>query len=378
MSEQNQLAISPVAAGLTGAAIGASNYWLGIGAKPAEGYRNTKELLTLEKDKFEALAKTVAEKGDDAAKAEFKKLEDGRVTVSKAGDTLIKEQADAKIKLVDAVEKSGKATAATEKTAMETAVTARETARKQLGGLNVTTTGDDTTGYTSKVTHASEYNTDIKTKRDELRTARENARKAITDKTDDGLGKELKTAQDELAAAGTDKDKTAAAQKKIDEVNKKIAAEVTKNEDVKKAKEALNTERKKIITDDVKKSNSDVIAKKDAYRNKLVENLENVDEYKNATANKDAADGTIEKLKHTVEEYKAKLAEKVDDVKAKAADDLVGDKGALKDLDTGKFSKFLKKAKTMPTLIAAGIMGAAGVALAYIVGPKNATPKDVA
>ena len=96
MSEQNQMAISPITAGLVGAGIGATNYWVGIGAKPAEGYRNTKELLTLDKDKFEALAKKINESDNAEAKAEFQKLADGRVTVSEAGDTLIKEQAQAK------------------------------------------------------------------------------------------------------------------------------------------------------------------------------------------------------------------------------------------------------------------------------------------
>ena len=76
--------------------------------------------------------------------------------------------------------------------------------------------------------------------------------------------------------------------------------------------------------------------------------------------------------------WKETLAKKIDDVKASAADDLVGEKGALKDLDNSKFSKFLPKAKMWPAIIAAGVLGAAGVALAYIVGPKNPTPQDVA
>lgn len=356
MSEQNQLAISPVAAGLTGAAIGASNYWLGIGAKPAEGYRNPKELLTLEKDKFEALAKTVAEKGDDAAKAEFKKLEDGRVTVSKAGDTLIKEQQTAKTELVKAIE------------AAKTAGTINVEAKEELDALN------DVTNKVKQTKNNLKSDADLKTKTDEYRAKHKAAVDAITNKTDDGLGKELKALED--SKAGKTGDELAKIEADIKAKKAEIGRKALENDDVKAAKTAMLEKKKEIFTDEAKANAEAVNGKKDAYRNKLVENLEANDTYKNAEAKEGGT--AIEKLKHQVNQWKETLAKKVDDVKASAADDLVGDKGALKDLDTGKFSKFLKKAKTMPTLIAAGIMGAAGVALAYIVGPKNATPKDVA
>lgn len=106
MSEQNSMAISPVTAGLTGAQIGGiGNYFMGVGAKPEKGYKDVKELLTLENDKFEALKKKINDSDNADAKAEFKKLEDGRVTVSTAGDTLVKEQATARKEMNAAIEK---------------------------------------------------------------------------------------------------------------------------------------------------------------------------------------------------------------------------------------------------------------------------------
>ena len=362
MSEQNQLAISPVTAGLTGAAIGGvGNYFLGVGAKPQKGYGTTKELLTLEKDKFEALAKTVEEKGDDAAKAEFKKLADGRVTVSAAGDALVKEQKTAETELVKAIEDAKTAgtinvEAAAEKTELDNVTNA------------VKKTADDLK------TARADVNSELAKATAEYRNKYQEAVKAITDNTDDGLGKELKALED--SKAGKTGDELAKIEENIKAKKAEIGRKALENDDVKTARTAMQEKKKAIFTADAESNAKAVKGKKEAYRNKLVENLEANDAYKNAEAKEGGT--AIEKLKHSVNKWKETLAKKIDDVKASAADDLVGEKGALKDLDNSKFSKFLPKAKMWPAIIAAGVLGAAGVALAYIVGPKNPTPQDVA
>lgn len=378
MSEQNSMAISPVTAGLAGAAIGGiGNYVIGVGAKPEKGYKDVKELLTLENDKFEALKKKIEDSDNADAKAEFKKLEDGRVTVSKAGDTLVKEQADARRDMTAAIEdavKNKKITAGAdaEKKALEEATDKVEDLRKKMGGLEIE---KDASGNITGVKHDAGENAEVKAKRDELKSAREKARKAITDKEDAGLGKELKEAKDELAKATTD-DAKKAAQAKIDATNVKIAKEVTENADVKKAKEALNLERKKVMTEDALKPFKERNELRQKYSEKLVSSAD--DALKDVKADDKAKEGTLERLKSQIEGWKKKLTESVDDLKKAKAEELVGEKGTLKDLDTGKFKKFLPKAKMMPALIGAAVLGAAGVALAYIVGPKNETPADVA
>ena len=191
-----------------------------------------------------------------------------------------------------------------------------------------------------------------------MQTVRENARKAITEKTDSGLGKELKDAQDELAKATTDEAKKAA-QEKIDKANVKIAKEVSANADVKKAKDALNVERKKVMTEEALKPFKERNAKRTEYNEKLVSSADEA--LKDVKANKDGS--AIEKLKALVEEKKAILAKKVEDAKNAEVEKLVGENGSLKDLDTGKFKKFLPKAKTWPIVIAAAALGLAGVAL---------------
>ncbi len=375
MSEQNQMAISPVTAGLTGAAIGGiGNYFLGVGAAPKKGFKDTKELLTLEPDKFEELKKKIDASSNEEAKTEFKKLEDGRKIVSSAGDTLEKEQAAARKEMNAAIEKAVAdktitAGADAEKKALEEALNKTEELRKQMGGLELKKDADGK--FT--VTHVAGENADVKAKRDDLKQARENARKAITEKTDSGLGKELKDAQDELAKATTDEAKKAA-QEKIDKANVKIAKEVSANADVKKAKDALNVERKKVMTEEALKPFKERNAKRTEYNEKLVSSADEA--LKDVTAKKDG--NALEKLKALVEEKKAILAKKVEDAKNAEVDKLVGENGSLKDLDTGKFKKFLPKAKTWPIVIAAAALGLAGVALAYMVGPKNATPADVA
>ena len=377
MSEQNSMAISPVTAGLAGAAIGGiGNYVIGVGAKPEKGYKDVKELLTLENDKFEAL-KTKIEDSDNAdAKAEFKKLEDGRVTVSKAGDTLVKEQADARRDMTAAIEdavKNKKITAGAdaEKKALDEATDKVEDLRKKMGGLEIE---KDASGNITGVKHDAGENAEVKAKREDLRKARKTAREAIVNEKTKGLGKELEEARN--AAAGKTGDELTAAQKKIDEVEVKIAKEVTENADVKKAKEALNVERKKVMTEDALKPFKERNELRQKYSEKLVASAD--DALKDVKADDTAKEGTLEKLKSQIEGWKKKLTESVDDLKKTKAEELVGEKGALKDLDTGKFKKFLPKAKMMPALIGAAVLGAAGVALAYIVGPKNETPADVA
>ncbi len=377
MSEQNSMAISPVTAGLAGAIGGIGNYVIGVGAKPEKGYKDVKELLTLENDKFEALKKKIEDSDNADAKAEFKKLEDGRVTVSKAGDTLVKEQADARRDMTAAIEdavKNKKITAGAdaEKKALDEATDKVEDLRKKMGGLEIE---KDASGNITGVKHDAGENAEVKAKRDELKSAREKARKAITDKEDAGLGKELKEAKDELAKATTD-DARKAAQAKIDATNVKIAKEVTENADVKKAKEALNVERKKVMTEDALKPFKERNELRQKYSEKLVSSAD--DALKDVKADDKAKEGTLGRLKSQIEGWKKKLTESVDDLKKAKAEELVGEKGTLKDLDTGKFKKFLPKAKMMPALIGAAVLGAAGVALAYIVGPKNETPADVA
>ncbi len=344
MSEQNSMAISPVTAGLTGAVVGgAGNYFLGVGAKTKEGYRDAKELLTLKEDEFRSLKEKVEKDGDEAAKTEFKKLEDGRTTVSSAGDELVKQQADAKIARTTAIEEAvSNGVIDVKADAEKTAMTENET---KLNNLR------------TDINDSAE----IKAKRAELVQARKDAREAIINKKDEGLGKELAEATDDAKKA---------------EINKKISEAVTKDEKVVAAKKALNDERAKILTDDAKKVVSERNAKKAAYADKLAENLEGTEAYKNATAKKDGT--ALEKLKALVEDKKAILDKKVDEVKATKAGELVGENGSLKNLEVDKFKKFLPKAKMMPALIGAAVLGAAGVALAYIVGPKNETPADVA
>lgn len=377
MSEQNSMAISPVTAGLAGAAIGGiGNYFMGVGAKPEKGYKDVKELLTLENDKFEALKKKIEDSDNADAKAEFKKLEDGRVTVSKAGDTLVKEQADARRDMTAAIEdavKNKKITAGAdaEKKALDEATDKVEDLRKKMGGLEIE---KDASGNITGVKHDAGENAEVKAKREDLRKARKTAREAIVNEKTKGLGKELEEARN--AAAGKTGDELTAAQKKIDEVEVKIAKEVTENADVKKAKENLNVERKKVMTEDALKPFKERNELRQKYSEKLVSSAD--DALKDVKADDKAADGTLEKLKSQIEGWKKKLTESVDDLKKTKAEELVGEKGALKDLDTGKFKKFLPKAKMIPALIGAAVLGAAGVALAYIVGPKNETPADVA
>lgn len=368
MSEQNSMAISPVTAGLTGAAIGGiGNYFMGVGAKPEKGYKDAKELLTLENDKFEALKKKINDSDNADAKAEFKKLEDGRVTVSTAGDTLVKEQATARKEMNAAIEKDLEANLTGDaKTKFADAV---KKEKSELDAAKKAVTDKATELKTAR----ADANSELAKKGAEFKKAYADEVKAIKDKTDSGLGKELKELED--SKAGKTGDELKAIEDKIKAKNSEIAKEAMKKDTVTNAQKAMRDEKAKIVKAEDLKTNATTLGEKTkAYNEKLVSSADEA--LKETTAKKDGT--VLEKLKALVEEKKAKLAENVDELKKTKADELVGEKGALKDLDTGKFKKFLPKAKMMPALIGAAVLGAAGVALAYIVGPKNETPADVA
>lgn len=367
MSEQNQMAINPVYAGLAGAAIGGiGNYFAGIGVKQKEGYRDAKELLTLKDDEFKKLADKIEKDGDDAAKTEFKKVQDGRKIVSSAGDSLEKEQKAARKDMNAAIEKDLEANLTGDaKTKFADAV---KTEKEALNKANTEykTVGQERTKAGTELAKArADYKTKLTTKYNAI----------VNDKADGTLGKQL--ADLEASKAGKTGDELAKIEKDIKTKKAEIHAKALEDADVKAAAEKLKTERKAVTTANKAKIDA-VPTAQEAYNQKLVSSADEA--LKDVTAKKDGS--ALEKLKALVEEKKATLAKKVEDIKAEKAGKLVSDEGVdgvkLKDLDTGKFKKFLPKAKLWPTVIAAGALGLAGVALAYIVGPKNETPADVA
>lgn len=363
MSEQNQMAISPVTAGLTGAAIGGvGNYFLGVGAAPKKGYKDTKELLTLENDKFEELKKKIDASDNTDAKTEFKKLEDGRKIVSSAGDTLEKEQATARKEMNAAIEKDLEANLTGDaKTKFTDAVKTEKEALTKAQNEYKTVAQERTKAGTELAKAREDYKNKLTTKYNAI----------VNDKADGTLGKQL--ADLEASKAGKTGDELAKIEKDIKAKKAEIHAEALKDGDVKAAADKLKAERKAVTTANKAKIEA-VPTAQEAYNKKLVESTDEA--LKDVTAKKDG--NALEKLKALVEEKKAILAKKVEDAKNAEVDKLVGENGSLKDLDTGKFKKFLPKAKTWPTVIAAAALGLAGVALAYMVGPKNETPADVA
>ena len=191
MSEQNQMAISPVTAGLTGAAIGGiGNYFLGVGAAPKKGYKDAKELLTLEQDKFEKLKKEIDASDNNDAKIEFKKVEDGRKIVSSAGETLEKEQATARKEMNAAIEKDLEANLTGDaKTKFTDAV---KTEKSELDAAQKTIT--DKAGELK--TARADANSELAKKIAEFRKAYNDEVKAI--KKDSDLGKDLAELEDKL------------------------------------------------------------------------------------------------------------------------------------------------------------------------------------
>ena len=363
MSEQNQMAISPVTAGLTGAAIGGiGNYFLGVGAAPKKGFKDAKELLTLESDKFEKLKKEIDASDNNDAKIEFKKVEDGRKIVSSAGETLEKEQATARKEMNAAIEKDLEANLTGDaKTKFTDAVKTEKDALTKAQNDYATVGQERKKAGTELAKAREDYKNKLTTKYNAI----------VNDKADGTLGKQL--ADLEASKAGKTGDELAKIEKDIKAKKAEIHAKALEDAEVKAAAEKLKTERKAVTTANKAKIDA-VPTAQEAYNKKLVDSADEA--LKDVKANKDGS--AIEKLKALVEEKKAILAKKVEDAKNAEVDKLVGENGSLKDLDTGKFKKFLPKAKTWPTVIAAAALGLAGVALAYMVGPKNATPADVA
>lgn len=363
MSEQNQMAISPVTAGLTGAAIGGiGNYFLGVGAAPKKGFKDTKELLTLEPDKFEELKKKIDASSNEEAKTEFKKLEDGRKIVSSAGDTLEKEQAAARKEMNAAIEKDLEANLTGDaKTTFTNAVKTEKDALTKAQNDYATVGQERKKAGTELAKAREDYKNKLTTKYNAI----------VNDKADGTLGKQL--ADLEASKAGKTGDELAKIEKDIKAKKAEIHAKALEDADVKAAADKLKAERKAVTTANKAKIEA-VPTAQEAYNQKLVNSADEA--LKDVTAKKDGT--ALEKLKALVEEKKAILAKKVEDAKNAEVDKLVGENGSLKDLDTGKFKKFLPKAKTWPIVIAAAALGLAGVALAYMVGPKNATPADVA
>ena len=137
----------------------------------------------------------------------------------------------------------------------------------------------------------------------------------------------------------------------------------------------MQTEKHKILSADDAKTNATTLkSKQEAYNKKVVAAADEA--LTDVTAKSDG--NTLEKLKHTIEEQKKILAKKAEDVKAEKAGKLVGEGGTLKDFDIKSIKELLPKAKGKAMAIGAAALGLAGVALAYIVGPKNGVPTDVA
>lgn len=298
MSEQNQLAISPVTAGVIGAGAGAA-----AGAFiPGMPFRNIKSeyasaqnLLTLEKDQFEKL-----KPADDAAE-EIKNTYDTFVSGRK--EIAVAKEAD-EAKLLTDLDAHFASDA--------------ELAKDKF------TFGDD------KKTLAQ--------LEDAVNTAKADAEVVKAVDENDAV-KAAQKAVDELADDAADDVKAAAKQKLADAK----AAALAEQPKVKEAQQALDS------------ANADRLTK---MKNKI----------KTASEADGAADDVKALAKRAADGFdvngKAKaMAEATDSKYAKAFD-------KMKDL--------LPKTKMKAALIWGAIAAAAGVALAYIVGPKNPTPKDVA
>lgn len=300
MSEQNQLAISPVTAGVIGAGAGAA-----AGAFiPGMPFRNIKSeyasaqnLLTLEKDQFEKLKP--ADDAADEIKNTYDTFVSGRKEIAVA-----KEAEDAKL-LTD-LDTHFASDTELSRTAYKYGEGADAKTLAQLEAAVNTAKAD------TEVIKAVDENEAVKA-----------AQKEVS----------------ELAADATDEVK-AAANKKLADAKAAALAEQPK---VKDAQQALDT------------ANADRLTK---MKNKI----KTASEADGATDNvkalaKRAADG------FDVNGKAKAMAEATDSQYAKAFD-------KMKDL--------LPKTKMKAALIWGAIAAATGVALAYIVGPKNPAPKDVA
>lgn len=364
MSEQNQMAISPITAGLTGAVVGGAGGYFIKGLQPVQSeYKDVKNLLTMDADKFEPV-KNAAKDVEGDLKTAYTTLEEGRRIVSSAGEELIKSQNTARAEMNAAIEKDlEKNLSGDDKTKFTDAI---KTEKADLDAAQKTVTDKATELKTAR----ADANSELAKKTAEFKKAYEDEVTAIKGKKDSGLGKDLAELEDKLAKE-TDATKKADIEKQIKAKNTEISKEALKKDTVANAQKAMREEKANIIKADDLKTNAKTLAdKKKAYNEKLIASADEA--LKGTTAKKDGT--ALEQLKALIEEKKAILAKKVDDVKAEKAGKLMED-AKYKDLNV---KGLLPKAKMWPAIIGAAALGLAGVALAYVVGPKNPTPTDVA
>lgn len=391
MSEQNQMAISPVTAGLVGAGVGALGGATIKAVQPIQkDYKDVKNLLTMEKDSFEKISAPA----DDAAaeiKDNFKIIEDGRKKISEAGDafeqntvqpakteyeTELNNKYGSEAEFADGTFKKGDKTIAELKTAVTTAE----------GKVKVEDDADVKTAqkaYDDAVNAVKvEDDAAVKTAQGEL-----DAAKAKVDVSAERA--DLANLESQLAAE-TDATKKADLQTKINAqkaaIETKIAndadvtAKSTALENAKKAAVDNNTEvkAKNTALEKAKKAayekNDEVSSARKALKEAETERFTKMEEKLKAAAEKSDADDATKNLFNKVKKAKENMAKKFD--AAKEADEL------LKDSKYGtaaeKIKGLLPRAKMKAALIGAAALAALGVAAAYIIGPKNPTPTDVA
>lgn len=404
MSEQNQLAISPVVAGTTGAVAGlAGGYLIKPLQKINKDFAEAQNLLTMEADTFEKI-----KPADDAEQA-------------------IKDQHDVFVKGREELDKQAKE--------HEKGLQAhRETYATELKGSSIASDpkfdkgtfkdGDKTISELETAVATEEgkidaakmaEDADVKT----AQTAYDNARSAVKaeDIAADANVKNAQSAYDAklapevtrlegearakadsaLAQAenmpqGTDAEK-AARQAKIDEAKAAIkseAAQVIKDSDEAKA---LRQAEQAFVDGrpEVKSAKEALTAAQDAYIGKQPavktarEALKKGEDARLAAieaelrtkANAEAGtDGPLKTILKKVDDAKTKMAEKFDKTD-KAKKMLEGtDNKYAKAFE--KIKGLLPRNKWTNAIIGAAGLGLLGVALAYIVGPKNPVPTDVA
>lgn len=353
MSDNNQMAINPYVAGGIGTAAGATaGYFIHPFAPVKNDYNDAKKLLTMEEDSF----KSVATEGSSATgevKTNFDIITEGRKKISEAGDSF----------------------------ELNTVKPAKEGYETELNNLVNANAGD---AEFKDLTATAYKNTDGKTIA-ELETAMadaetaakvaENADVKAADKAlQDAIAKvdvtkedaDIKAAKDAVAPGATP---TATEQAAIDAAEK---AKADKIANATQAEEkALAAAKKKAL-----ESNSGYTTARKALEDAKADRFKKIEEAlgKKAGAETDKAAGPFNAILKKVTGFKETMAKKFD--VAKEADEL------LKDTKYGtafdKIKGILPKAKMWPTIIGAAALGIAGVALSYIVGPKNETPQDVA
>lgn len=393
MSEQNQMAISPVTAGLAGAAIGGT---AGALIKPLQpinkDYKDVKTLLTMEQDKFEKISKP-ADDATQEIKDNYKTIEDGRKKISEAGDefqrntiepakteyeTELKNKYGSEPEFADGTFKHNDKTI----TELETAYNNAVSAVKVNEDADVKTAQkayDDAVNAVKVDEDAA-----VKTAQGELDTAKA--------KVDVSAEKgELTQLQNQLSAE-TDAAKKADIQKQIDAKQAEIDAKITNDADVKAKNTALENAKKAAVDNnaDVKakskdlenakkaalEKNNDVSTAKKALEEAKTDRLTKMEEKLKTAANAetDKTNGPLNKLLKKIDDAKAKMGEKFD--AGKKAAELMND--SKYGTAAEKIKGLLPRGKWTAAGWGAVALGAAGVALAYIIGPKNETPTDVA